>query len=125
MAADELLTITSDKWDSRIWGSAPSSSLSTSDPTIQNQEQERERDEEQQERNHPPKLFFYFGQNDHWVADRTRDDLIAARGRREPELGKAGERGVNEDWKPRMEVDTLGVPHGFCVRDGMFFSFFL
>ena len=51
-----------------------------------------------------PKLFFLFGKDDHWVADETRDELIKLRGRNE-----------DEQWKPLMEVDETGLPHGFCI----------
>ncbi|KAF2095072.1 hypothetical protein NA57DRAFT_13079, partial [Rhizodiscina lignyota] len=83
MARDEIRQITIDKWDSDIWGAA-----------------------------HPactprPKLFFYFGEQDHWVANEARDQLIAAR-------AYSGAEG--EEWKPRMEIDCKGIPHGFVIR---------
>lgn len=87
MGKDEMLSISTDKWDSEIWGAAHPSATGTP----------------------RPKLFFYFGERDHWVADRTRADLMLARGRR----GMHG--GTDEEWKPRMEVDDMGVPHGFCI----------
>lgn len=84
MARDEMRLITADRWDNEVWGT----------------EYESEIGEQR------PKLFFYFGEDDHWVADHTRDNLIAARGRiRE-----------GEEWKPVMEIDDLGIPHGFCIR---------
>lgn len=59
-----------------------------------------------------PKLYFYWGNDDHWIADTTRDALIKtrgrARGRRRSSLGEEG--------KPFMEIDRNGVPHGFCIR---------
>ena len=87
MARDELRLITADKWDSEIWGAAHASP--TGIPR--------------------PKLFFYFGEKDHWIADETRDQLIAARA-----FGGKGDEG----WKPRMEIDRGGVPHGFVIRHG-------
>ena len=83
MARDEMNEITADRWDEDIWGAADSSSGVRR-----------------------PKLVFYFGRDDHWVADHTRDELIAARGR-----GKEG-----EPWKAKMLIDDLGVPHSFCIR---------
>jgi len=41
------------------------------------------------------------------VANHVRDDLIATRGRQDP----------NDTWKPIMEVDQNGIPHAFCVRE--------
>ena len=52
------------------------------------------------------KLAFYFGKDDHWVASHMRDELIAARGWRDE---------VDDDRRPRMEVDQEGVPHDFCI----------
>ncbi|KAF2434699.1 hypothetical protein EJ08DRAFT_549946, partial [Tothia fuscella] len=83
MGADEMRTITTNKWDDEIWGAAHPSSSGIP----------------------RPKLFFYFGKRDHWVADRTRDDLLQLRGR---SLDREG-----EEWKPNMEIDELGAPHAF------------
>ena len=91
MARDEMVTIRSDVWDTEVWGAAHQS------PSP-----------------HPrPKLRFLFGQNDHWVADETRDDLIRARAFGEDYDG-SGIKKI-EHWKPRMEVDEEGWPHGFCI----------
>ncbi|KAJ5146026.1 uncharacterized protein N7515_000590 [Penicillium bovifimosum] len=79
MAADEMRTITSDKWSDDVWGAA-----SAREPIA--------------------KLFFYFGRNDHWVADQTRDDIVAVRGRKDGELG------------PTMVVCEEGLPHAFCLN---------
>ncbi|KAJ5576005.1 hypothetical protein N7535_002931 [Penicillium sp. DV-2018c] len=79
MAADEMRTITSDKWSDDVWGAASTGQLVA-------------------------KLFFYFGRNDHWVADQTRDDVIAARGRKDGEMG------------PTMVVCEESLPHAFCLN---------
>ncbi|KAJ6185917.1 hypothetical protein N7519_007218 [Penicillium mononematosum] len=79
MAADEMRTITSDKWSDDVWGAA-----SAREPIA--------------------KLFFYFGRNDHWVADQTRDDIVAVRGQ------KGGQAG------PTMVVCEEGLPHAFCLK---------
>lgn len=83
MARDEMNEITEDRWDDEIWGCA--------EPTTAFPR---------------PKLIFYFGKNDHWVADHTRDQLIAAR----------ASNGV-ESWKPKMYIDQLDIPHSFCIRE--------
>ena len=77
MAADEMRTITSDKWTDDVWGVGCASEPIT-------------------------RLFFYFGRNDHWVAEKTRDEVIALRGR-EGGLG------------PKMFVCEEGLPHAFCL----------
>jgi pimeloyl-ACP methyl ester carboxylesterase len=81
LACDEIETITTDKWSDEIWGATHPSP--TGVPR--------------------PKLFFFFGEEDHWVSGKTRDELI---------LMKSGE----EEWRPRMEVDRTGIPHGFCIE---------
>jgi pimeloyl-ACP methyl ester carboxylesterase len=89
MGIDEMQSITADKWDTEVWGAVYPSSLQSP----------------------RPKLFFYFGEEDHWVANRTRDDLMALRGRGES----------NDEWRPWMEIDKLRIPHGFCI--GRLFRF--
>ena len=83
MGHDEMRETTTDKWDEEVWGAMHRS------PTDVPR----------------PKLFFYFGEDDHWVANHTRDDLIKLRGR--------GEEGG--DWKPHMEIDEYDIPHAFCL----------
>jgi hypothetical protein len=55
MAADEMRTITSDKWADDVWGVGIACESIT-------------------------RLFFYFGRNDHWVAEQTRAEIMASRG---------------------------------------------
>lgn len=81
MATSEMETITTDKWSDDVWGA------STANEPLS-------------------KLFFYFGRNDHWVADRTRDEIIESRGRRD------GERDG-----PEMFVCEDGLPHAFCLSE--------
>lgn len=45
---------------------------------------------------------------DHWVADHVRDELIEAHARSE---------GATESSKPKMMIDTNGVPHAFCISE--------
>ncbi|KAH0610061.1 uncharacterized protein H6S33_012607 [Morchella sextelata] len=80
MARDEMAEITHDRWDYGIWGS---------------------------EKAGVSRLWFYFGKNDHWVAEETREAIMKTRG-----------RGMGEEWKPRMVLDEGGVPHGFCIEHG-------
>jgi hypothetical protein len=83
MARDEMHEITVDKWDNEVWGAEQPS------PT-----------------NMPrTKLFFYFGENDHWVADHTRDTLMRLRGRCDSA----------DEWRPWMEIDKMAIPHGFSI----------
>ncbi|KAJ5908280.1 hypothetical protein N7495_000962 [Penicillium taxi] len=77
MAADEMRTITADKWTDDVWGL-------------------------DHQGGHIAKMFFYFGRKDHWVAEKTRDEIVAIRGRKDG-LG------------PRMFVCEEGLPHAFCL----------
>ena len=85
MGADEMQTITTDKWADDIWG------IGTGDASAEKP---------------APRLVFYFGQNDHWVAEQTRDEIMALRGRK-------GSNGGG----PRMLVCEDGVPHAFCLSE--------
>lgn len=84
----ELAAMTTDKWDDEIWG------VTTADEKRANCTK--------------TKLFFYFAQEDHWVAKHSRDQLIAARA----STGKPDEEG-----RPRMEIDTTGIAHAFCLSE--------
>ncbi|KAI5248298.1 hypothetical protein E4T43_01652 [Aureobasidium subglaciale] len=86
LASHEMLTITTDTWDDELWGISEAQN-SSRDKT---------------------KLYFYFGTDDHWVADETRDELIAAR---------AASSEAGDQDKPTMEIDTHGIPHGFCIMN--------
>jgi len=90
LAADEMREMTADRWDADIWGSA------------EGRDTTRAR----------TKLFFYFATKDSWIADKTRDELIATRGRRKADADVEQE----DEWKPSMEIDKGMVPHGFCIR---------
>ena len=98
MAKHEMRTITGDKWDAGIWGSRAMPPSYT---------------------NTPPraKLYFFFGEDDHWVADETRDGLIQR-------YGRAMNHGFEEEkdnekekdrWRSVMEIDQSGISHGFCL----------
>jgi hypothetical protein len=93
MAADEMRTITSDKWSDDVWGvSSPSATKTASNLAP------------------PAQLFFYFGRDDHWVAERTREEIVTSRGSGNEEEGKG----------PRMVVCEEAVPHAFCLSMFLF-----
>lgn len=96
MARDEMFQIDTDFWDDEVWGAAHPS------------ENKHER----------AQLRFLFAEKDHWVADETRDKLIQARGRSAASSVQETD-GLGEDWKPIMEIDQEGFPHGFCLRHGV------
>ena len=107
--------ITADSWDAEVWGAATPSPTGTP----------------------RPKLCFLFSENDHWVANETRDSLIARRGAldsRSSRIPSDSTKGENGDmdtrpvhdaaaesrgadsWKPLMEIDESGFEHAFCIR---------
>ncbi|EER27373.1 hypothetical protein D8B26_006571 [Coccidioides posadasii str. Silveira] len=85
LAVEEMEQIGPDKWSDEIWGIS---------------EQNKPSDDVE---SHLTKLVFYFGRNDHWVAEKTRDEIIQAR-------SSKGGRG------PKMIVCDDGIEHGFCIR---------
>lgn len=98
MAKHEMLQVTDDKWANDLWGARPL--------------QEAASDAMGERPAARTKLYFYWGENDHWIARSTRDTLIRTRGRT-----KSSRRAsLGEESKPLMEIDRQGVPHGFCIR---------
>ncbi|RYC63131.1 hypothetical protein CHU98_g3099 [Xylaria longipes] len=81
LGMDEMRVIGEDKWDDELWEIA--ASHNASNPV-------------------PPKFYFFFGQQDHWVADHYRDEFIRKRSSR------------NE--RTRLIVDESKLPHAFCIE---------
>ena len=108
MAADEMRIITTDKWSDDVWGIASSSSSSS-----RNRDGERN-DSLTTAASLPARMFFYFGRNDHWVAEKTREEIIQAKAKSSMVGGKGGTG-------PTMVVCEDGLPHAFCLREYSFF----
>jgi hypothetical protein len=89
MARFELLEMTNDKWPDDVWNGPVSISPS--------QEYAFDR----------PQLYFYWGENDHWIDNSTRESVIASRARKGS--------GKEDEGKPIMEIDAYGTPHDFCI----------
>lgn len=91
MAADEMRDIGEDVWGEEIWGVSDTG--------------KKDFDEDGWTKvNNSSELVFYFANQDHWVADQTREQIISTRG---------GKEGIG---RPRMivaEVDEL--VHGWCI----------
>ena len=92
MARDELIEMTHDKWPASVWDAT----LAPSAQNVTPSEAKIDR----------PKLFFYWGANDYWVDNGTRDSIIASR---------AGTERPEDQGKPRMEIDRVDTPHDFCI----------
>lgn len=99
MAHCELQQVTDDVWSDDLWGVTESkvivrkSLTATEDPAK------------------TTSLYFYWGENDRWVANNTRDAIIAKR-------AKTSASGPDEELKPVMEVDTHALPHAFTLVGG-------
>ena len=98
--------MTHDKWSDQLWGAASASDSRHSSQTSLTAGVPRVTTN--------AKLFFYWAAEDHWVANETRDAVIASRGvvRR----GQGKDRVQDDPRKPVMEIDEHGVPHAFCLR---------
>ena len=98
MAADEMREIAQDRFSQEIWGSTAPEAI---------------------EMTARPSLFFYFGSQDHWVANETRDALINARA-----FSSSGALVDRLDWRkdsrPWMEIDKHDTDHSFCIRMSLF-----
>lgn len=99
LAKDEMDMITDDKWGEEIWGAATEPGTDKGDTINSN-------------------LVLFWGRHDAWVAQKTRDDLIRARGfRTSLKKTKSSSSVASEDgWKPTMIVDDGRIPHGFCLK---------
>ncbi|KAI4599447.1 hypothetical protein KJ359_001889 [Pestalotiopsis sp. 9143b] len=84
MGMDEMQVIGEDRWDEELW------------------EIERDVDAQQDSKQLPPKFFFFFGKNDHWVASHLRDAFI--------------ERRQKQTERTRLMIDEGNLPHAFCIK---------
>ncbi|EEQ29537.1 hypothetical protein McanCB56680_006101 [Microsporum canis] len=83
MAADEMREISADKWSDELWGFGSPTNTPKDRLT---------------------KMIFYFGRNDHWVAETTREEIIQSK-------TKAKQSAPG----PVLTVCEDGVVHGFCI----------
>lgn len=81
LGMDEMRVITEDKWDDELW--------------------EISQDAKSQH-SAAPKFYFFFGRQDHWVADRYRDEFIR-------------KRSARDQGTARLVVDEGDLPHAFCI----------
>ncbi|CAM1502702.1 Fc.00g074780.m01.CDS01 [Cosmosporella sp. VM-42] len=83
LGISELETIRDEQWEEELWEVA----------------------EEHDAGADTPKFFIFYGKNDHWVANRVRDDFIQKR-------MEHGERGG----RTKITVDEGDIPHAFCTK---------
>lgn len=81
LGQSELATIRDDAWEAELWDVMMRS--------------------EGEDKTSTPKFFMFYGKDDHWVANKLRDDFIDSR----------------KDSGNRIEVDEGDIPHAFCTRE--------
>ena len=92
LARSELLEIDADKWSKTIWNRLEALRLLTTNQVDR------------------PHLYFFWGNNDPWVENSTRDKIITNHAWRT-------DGSDNDDLgAPYMQVDGSGLPHDFCIR---------
>lgn len=97
MGMDEMQVIGEDVWDEELWGVEREA-----EAEAEAQETEEGQQQQQGGQAPTPRFYFFFGKNDHWVADHYRDVFIEKR-------SKQVER-------TRLVVDEGDLPHAFCIR---------
>lgn len=63
-----------------------------------------------------PKFYIFFGKNDHWVANKYRDEFI---NRREEHATREGAP-KHKQGRTRIEIDEGNLPHDFCISEYLF-----
>jgi pimeloyl-ACP methyl ester carboxylesterase len=81
LAAEEMEVIVEDRWEEEVWNVGAVM--------------------EEQEGKGEGGMVFVFGQQDRWVAEKTREEIMGLR--------KGG---------AKMLVEQRGLPHGFCIHHG-------
>lgn len=120
MVRDEFRQVDADQWTDELWGVASQPQRHTNG-TVRASSPERILNPNAEAKvisgevmsatgPPPPKvsLFFFWGHNDHWVANTTRDYLIAKRSR----TAAPGDQG-----RPVMELDSDQLSHAFSLKD--------
>ncbi|KAK3936628.1 lipid droplet-associated hydrolase [Diplogelasinospora grovesii] len=97
LGKDELGTITEERWSEELWEVAED---------LKEEEEEAEAQGDRNTARSVPKFFFYFGEDDHWVANECRDEFIEKR-------TAHNNRGSG---RTRIVMDEDGIPHAFCIN---------
>lgn len=109
MAKDELAQLTHDKWSDEFWGTSATLGGAFKNAAADAAGNAQVQPSESSTGGSHTQLHFYWGSDDHWIAQDTRDTIIQTRARVE---GRDG-----DDLKPIMEVDSNGIGHAFCLSD--------
>ncbi|KAJ0114880.1 hypothetical protein J7T55_004622 [Diaporthe amygdali] len=91
LAMDEMVVISQETWAEELWEIGEEAVAHSSDV---------------------PKFFFFFGKNDHWVANKYRDQFIDKR----EEHASREAAPKHKRARTRIEIDEGDLPHDFCVK---------
>jgi hypothetical protein len=120
LAKHELDEIKNDKWTDDLWGKRGASLESTMNAINEPLKIDR------------PRLFFYFAESDHWVAEKTRSAIIEARSGEHPIQAEPNGNGQADSMQPvayasslmktrtrlpEMRIDNNNIPHAFCLSE--------
>jgi len=66
-----------------------------------------------------PSLYFFWGADDHWISNDTRDAVVASRAAIPPSSTSSINASSSSAPRtgPKMEIDQKGLPHDFCTTD--------
>lgn len=101
LTIDEMAMIKEDSWNHDIWGIAP------------DEHDDKTKTPQQHKLHNAVPLCFYYGAQDVWVWNESRDRLIASRGRQQEQ---EQDEATDLPWKPLMIIDDKDIPHGFTVN---------
>jgi len=114
MAKHELQEMTNDKWSDEVWGArglvTATNATAIDHSTKKSLASVTTSTSDAKAGASRPVLYFYWGRDDHWIANSTRDAVMASRAKRAAEGGSAEQDG------PFMEIAADEVPHAFCLR---------
>jgi pimeloyl-ACP methyl ester carboxylesterase len=91
LGKDEIRVIGEERWAEELWEIADETAGHCSDV---------------------PKFFFYFGKDDHWVANEYRDAFIEKRNEHATRKGPKHKRG-----RTLIVIDEDKIPHAFCLSE--------
>jgi hypothetical protein len=109
MAKDELAQLTHDKWSDEFWGTSATLSSALERSATENAGSFQAQHSSSSTSSSRTQLHFYWGSDDHWIAQDTRDRIIKTRARVQ---GRDG-----DGYKPIMEIDSHGIGHAFCLSE--------
>lgn len=103
LGKDEMRVVGEERWSDELWEVAE-------DAEVQEQ-----KSGDVDHNTPPPKFFFYFGQKDHWVSNKMRDEFIAKRKSHADREGPSHKKG-----RTKVEMAESNIPHAFCTSESSY-----